>query len=1092
MLVAANNLGGGISSYAMGAALTPITALRTRAWTEGMTYQAPPRLTHVSIGGQDLIHATGLSGAGNLASGLRGDNGALAGFGRLFGTSLGNDVAAMTQVSTGQAQVIVATSGDGLVLTTHRIVAEGALVAAGRIALPVPAGTTDATLDKVLALRVDGQQVLVAISGNGNFLSTHLMSETGGLGPGMVHQAGRQTGYDLPSDIAAVQVGGQSFVILASAGSSSLTVFRLSATGRLTTVDHVIDEGGTRFQSATALETVVMNGRAFVFAGGADDGITVFTLLPDGRLLHLATIEDTDAMTLADVSDIEARVVGGRIVLFVSSSTETGITQLVFEPGPIGATGVSGLAVARGGAGADLLVAGAATTRIEGGAGNDILVAGARPVTLVGGAGADVFVPSRVAGRISILDYDPAEDRLDLSLLGGIRSIWQLRFIPTASGMLIVYDQTVLDITTRDGRGLTIGHFTNAMFPIAHYLPVEIDPVVVPPAPPPSTEPAWLFGTAGGDRLMGTARPEMIMAGAGHDTVSGGGGHDTLQGEGGNDVLRGGDGNDRLFGGPGRDTLFGDAGNDLLDGGADDDLLYGGDGQDTLLGGLGNDLLYGGTGNDRLDGGLGNDTLSGEDGDDWLEDLFGNNRLLGGMGNDTLIAGAGNDILDGGEGHDHLQGGAGRDLLVGGGGNDSLEGGDGDDTLYGGTGDDTLDGGAGNDLLRGEDGRNLLRGGAGNDMLIGGQQDDRLFGEDGDDTLQGGLGNDILHGGAGRDRLVGHAGNDMLIGGEDADSLFGGTGHDTLYGDGGNDRLQGDAGNDLIFGGAGNDILIGGPGNDRLYGEDGNDRLIDYSGANLLDGGAGNDNLIAGSGRDRLFGGLGNDQLRGGGGHDTLDGGPGNDRLYGEAGNDRLLGGPGRDSLYGGAGNDRLDGGWDADFLNGGDGNDTLLGGLGFDRLLGGMGNDRLFGGPGNDVLDGGPGHDYLDGGTGNDRLLGGVGNDRLIGGAGRDTLAGGAGADLLTGGAGRDTFRFVSRLDSTMAQADRITDFRPGQDRLDLSAFDLNFIGEARFSGGRSVRWDHAGQQTHVLIDLNGDSRADMLIRLDGRLSLDGDDFLL
>ena len=38
----------------------------------------------------------------------------------------------------------------------------------------------------------------------------------------------------------------------------------------------------------------------------------------------------------------------------------------------------------------------------------------------------------------------------------------------------------------------------------------------------------------------------------------------------------------------------------------------------------------------------------------------------------------------------------------------------------------------------------------------------------------------------------------------------------------------------------------------------------------------------------------------------------------------------------------------------------------------------------------------------------------------------------------------------------------------------------------------EHVSQQTHLLIDVNGDRQADMLIRLDGRLSLDGDDFLL
>lgn len=1134
LLVTSNHIGGGITSFSISDPDAPLQMLRTRAYLDGFTWQGPPQITTIDIGGRPFIHVGQMAGAANLAVSLRPDNGALSQFQWLFGTSIGPELTSLGQVVTDQATVVYAATGGAMTLNTFRMGADGALVRASQVTLPTPAGSTDAELDKVIDVTVGGQRILLAISGNGNTISTHLMSDTGALGPGMIHQAGMAAGYDVPSDIDTVQFAGQTYVILAAAGSSSLTVFRLTGDGRLTIVDHVLDEGGTRFQSATALETVVLNGRAFVFAGGADDGITVFTMLPDGRLLHLTTIEDTDAMTLADVSDIEARVVNGRIQLFVASSTETGVTQLVFEPGPIGATGVAGAGVVTGGAGGDLLVAGGATTWLQGGAGNDILVAGTRPITMVGGAGADIFVPTRVQGRITILDYDPLVDRLDLSLLGNIRSIWQLRFVPTTSGILILYDQTILDITTRDGRSLTAADFTNAMFPIAHYLLPPVDPVTV--APPPSTEAAWLFGTAGNDRLMGTDRPEHIMAGAGHDTVSGGGGNDTLRGDTGNDVLRGGDGDDQLFGGPGNDTLFGDAGNDLIYGEDGNDLIYGGAGNDTLHGGPGDDLIYGEGGDDSLTGGDGNDTLVGGDGNDWLEAMTGNNRLLGQSGNDTLIAGVGADYLDGGAGNDSLMGGGGNDTLVGGDGNDRLFGEAGNDNLDGGAGDDYLEGGDGNDRLLGGPGSDTLVGGPDNDHLEGNEGDDHLFGGDGDDTLIGGWGNDRLHGGAGHDLLFGNLGADILSGGDGDDTLWGGWGNDTLYGDAGADILYGEAGNDQLFGGAGNDRLFGGAGDDSLFGEDGDDYLISLSGSNLLDGGAGNDTLTAGGGRDQLFGGDGDDVLSGGGGDDTLVGGAGNDRLYGGTGNDRLIGGTGNDllvsfsgnnvmsggmgndtlragggadrlsgdmgddllfggggndTLFGGAGNDRLFGGTGDDILHGGPGNDTLEGNQGADWLTGGLGDDHLSGGWGNDTLDGNQGNDMLFGGPGNDLLRGGFGNDRLFGGDGNDTLVGGPGADVMQGGAGRDTFRFFGVGDSPIGAADLIVDFRPGEDLIDLRAMNLTYAGTGAHQGQRSLRWDHVGQHTVVQIDVNGDARPDMVIRLSGRLSLDADDFL-
>lgn len=70
--------------------------------------------------------------------------------------------------------------------------------------------------------------------------------------------------------------------------------------------------------------------------------------------------------------------------------------------------------------------------------------------------------------------------------------------------------------------------------------------------------------------------------------------------------------------------------------------------------------------------------------------------------------------------------------------------------------------------------------------------------------------------------------------------------------------------------------------------------------------------------------------------------------------------------------------------------------------------------------------------GTGQDDVLfGKAGNDLLAGGAGADVLIDGAGVDSLSGGAGADVFVFRQDGD-----ADTITDFEAGLDRIDLSTY--------------------------------------------------------
>ena len=61
-----------------------------------------------------------------------------------------------------------------------------------------------------------------------------------------------------------------------------------------------------------------------------------------------------------------------------------------------------------------------------------------------------------------------------------------------------------------------------------------------------------------------------------------------------------------------------------------------------------------------------------------------------------------------------------------------------------------------------------------------------------------------------------------------------------------------------------------------------------------------------------------------------------------------------------------------------------------------------------------------------------------LIGSQGGDeTLIGNGGGDTLTGGSGNDTFKYAAVTDSGPGAGayDTITDFVPGQDKIDLSA---------------------------------------------------------
>ncbi|TQS70016.1 hypothetical protein ERN12_15295, partial [Rhodobacteraceae bacterium] len=766
---------------------------------------------------------------------------------------------------------------------------------------------------------------MAALSQNGKTFIVTLSNVEGGMSVmelgagGRLSSAGsaisRDTGLGLLPNalqIEAVEVAGHAYAIVSSASDTSagaaLTVVGIDAQGTLSVADHILDNLPTRFGRISDMATVSVDDWGFVLVGGGDNGVSLFTMLPSGQLVHLDTLEDQGTGALSALSALSLSEVGQELRAYVASQTASGLTELSFSLRDLGAV-ITGRGTLKGSAKDDMIQGSGGNDILHGAGGRDILADGGGSDRLYGGTGADVFVLSADGKRDVIADFQPGIDRLDLSAVPMLYSPERLELTPTSYGIVMKFmGGEVSEIRSMDGKTISTGALLSS-------ITWDID-----------RPPLIMF-----QEIEGTEDADVITGGAGGDQIAGLGGNDRLRGEAGDDDLHGGAGDDTLLGGPGLDTLNGSSGNDRLYGEGDDDLIYAGSGNDIVWGQNGNDTLHGQTGHDQMQGHAGNDKLYGNQ---------GNDTLSGGAGNDLLHGGSGNDRLSGDGGNDRLIGAKGDDLMFGGAGDDKLEGSAGADRMHGGTGRDVITGGEGNDRLSGNQGNDTLWGGAGNDMLHGGYDNDRLSGD---------AGNDVLFGAQGNDLMFGDAGDDRLTGGSGADRMHGGTGQDRMWGAQGDDSLSGNQGNDTLWGGAGNDMLHGGYDNDRLSGDEGNDVLFGAQGNDLMFGDAGDDRLTGGSGADRMHGGTGQD------------------RMWGAQGDDSLSGNQGNDTLWGGAGNDMLHGGYDNDRLSGDEGNDVLFGAQGNDLMFGDAGDDRLTGGSGADRMHGGTGQDRMWGAQGDD-----------------------------------------------------------------------------------------------------------------------------
>ncbi|MBL9075801.1 MAG: hypothetical protein JNJ68_19105 [Tabrizicola sp.] len=775
LLYTATRAGGGVLALEIDGAMGLVDQ---ELIAPGLALPAEAEIERVVINGTPHLIVSGANQAGVQAYAIAGD-GSLAAAMQLPG-SLSGALAAQSVVQVGGTTYFYAARMGESTIHCYAVATNGSMVLVGSRVIDGPhSGVDTAALTPVT---VGGNRFLVSLSLEADVVRAFPVAANGTLAAPTFIGAPQGLGIADPSAVKVVELAGTTYLLVASAGSSSISVIALGADGSMQVADHVIDTLDTRFQGVQALATAQIGDRVFVIAGGGDDGLTVMVLTPEGRLLDCGQMLQLPGLALDNITAMTARAIDGMIELFVTGEG-TGITRLQIDPGSLAPiqTGGPDAAELCGTSGADMILGGDGDELVQGGAGSDILGDGAGCDTLFGGAGDDLFVLSADGSYDRIADFQLGIDRIDLSPWGPIHSLAALTITATATGALIAWGDEVLELVTPNGLPLLPGSFRAGDFiGLWHALPAAPE------------LPNAVFGSNQPDLLPGTGADEMFVLSAGADTILGGDGFDCIVLSGATAGVRVSLGSSNLgtniasgqtyvsiegiIGSDFSDHLIGNAGDNRIEGRDGNDRLIGGAGADSLFGGLGNDLLYGGAGADLLDGGLGRDRAIYRDAATGLvADLELPVRNSGDAAGDSY---ASIEDLEGTAFYDTLGGDAqanaiygldGNDRIEGRLGNDSLYGGEGDDTLSGGEGADRLDGGNGFDIASFETAATAIRldllavasatGEASGDQFVSiegfrlGELADSFAGTDVTDLVWGGAGNDTLTG-RGRSRLA--------------------------------------------------------------------------------------------------------------------------------------------------------------------------------------------------------------------------------------------------------------------------------------------------------------------------------------------------
>ncbi len=455
----------------------------------------------VNLNGRDALLVHGLAGAAVTGHWINGNGTLSDGFRMASGSG---SLRSLVAVARGGEAFFYSTERGDAAVTIWQLGADNLLTATGQVSLGND--ISDGALVAMAHAHLEGQDMLLVARSDVPELICLRIAANGTVQE--VDRIGAPDGLQIATATAlnTVTLQGETYVLMTAAGTGSVSVVGLAASGEMSVTDQVNDDLSTRFQSVETLQTVVLDGQAFVVVGGGDDGISIMQLLPGGRLLHRATLADQTTTTLANVSSLSAVAVNGWIEIFATSESEPGVTHLRFAPGPLGETlmaktsggGLNGTGVA------DVLVGSDEADQIRALDGDDILIDGAGADQLWGGSGADVFVLMADGASDRVMDFEPGVDRLDLSDFGRAYDLSAFALTTTNTGIRIRFgDETVTlvsdDRAPIDSEDLGIGDLIDLWHIAPYTAPAPPDM----PADPRHAAAETILGSSGDDILFG-------------------------------------------------------------------------------------------------------------------------------------------------------------------------------------------------------------------------------------------------------------------------------------------------------------------------------------------------------------------------------------------------------------------------------------------------------------------------------------------------------------------------------------------------------------------------------------------------------------
>lgn len=257
------------------------------------------------------------------------------------------------------------------------------------------------------------------------------------------------------SAVLPIEMDGQIYLITTASNSNNLTALRVNEQGVFFISDFVTD---TSLSGVAALDTFEVDGRGYVVAGGTNNGISLYELLPDGQLFYRQSLAQSPDLNIDLIAQISAVVLGNEVQLIVTGSEQGNVAQLILPLTEFGLQVVGDASTNQktGGAGDDMLLGMTGNDQLKGGVDEDVLFTGSGADILTGESGADIFVFATDGQTDQIKDFEMSLDRLHLADWGRVYDMLALEISRKSFGASISWQGETINVNSENGAPIEI------------------------------------------------------------------------------------------------------------------------------------------------------------------------------------------------------------------------------------------------------------------------------------------------------------------------------------------------------------------------------------------------------------------------------------------------------------------------------------------------------------------------------------------------------------------------------------------------------------------------------------------------------------